>query len=191
VEIYLTIEETTQVLTMIEIGFVNFYKSLEPTKAKATVSLWAEMFADVPYILVSTAVKIYINTDKTGYPPTVGKINDIIHNLLNGGEVTAQEGIQPIIKAVKNSAYHAPEEFEKLPPNLKKLVGSAEQLRTWASVGEAEFNTVVVSHLIRAYNDSSKNDSIMAAIPESVKAVIKKQAKELEDKKGEEQNENN
>jgi hypothetical protein len=187
----LTIEETSKILTVVRVFYPAFYKNTSIEEAESFVSAWAEMFADVPYSLVGAAVKTYIATDTTGYAPTVGKINDIIHSLLNGGKVTAQEGIQPIIKAVKNSAYHASEEFEKLPPNLKKLVGSAEQLRTWAREGETEFSTVTVSNLIRAYNESSKNDSIMAAIPESVKVVIKKQAKELEDKKGAEQNENN
>jgi len=43
-----------------------------------TVVLWATMFKDEPFKLVSAAVKTFIASDEKGYPPHIGAIKATI-----------------------------------------------------------------------------------------------------------------
>jgi hypothetical protein len=77
-----------------------------------------------------------------------------------------------MMKAIRNGLYGAKEEFEKLPPILKRLAGSPEQLRVWASMGEDEVQTVVASNLMRSYRAIAKKQEVQQTLPSSIKALL-------------------
>lgn len=165
-------EETLKVFSVLKANYNNFFKSLSRTDAEAMVNLWNEMFADVEYGLVGAAVKTYIATDTTGYPPNVGQINEQIRKLTHREQMTEQEAVLLIMKATRNGLYGAKEEFEKLPPILKRLAGSPEQIKAWAMMSEEEIQTVVASNLMRSYRAIAKREETQQTLPSSIKVLL-------------------
>lgn len=172
-------EETLKVFSVLKANYNNFFKTLSRTDAEAMVNLWNEMFFDSEYRLVGAAVKAYIASDTTGYPPNVGQINEQIRKLTASEEMTEQEAVGMIMKALSNGIYGAREEFDKLPPILQKLVGSPQQLRDWATMDIEEINTVISSNLMRSYRTLAKRETERQALPSNLVQMIEAASEQL------------
>lgn len=168
----MTYDETLKIFAVLKANYSNFFKNLSRIDAEAQVSLWTEMFADTPYEIVGMAVKTYIATDVEGYPPNVGRIKREIMKLTHQEQMTEQEAVSLIMKAARNGLYGAEKEYEKLPPVLQKLVGSPEQLRTWAKMSADELQTVVASNLMRSYKAIAKREEEQQALPSSIRKML-------------------
>lgn len=175
----MTYEETLKIFAVMKANYNNFYKTMSKIDAQAVVSLWAEMFADVSYNMVGAAVKAYIASDTTGYPPNVGQINEQIRTLTRPEEMTEQEAANLIMKAASNGYYGAQAEFDKLPPVLQRLVGHPNQLKTWAMMDENELQTVVASNLMRSYRTITKREAEKQALPASLQQMLETVAEQL------------
>lgn len=134
----MTRDETVKVLMMIQAAYPNY----NPPDKTVTVNLWNGMLQDYSYEQVSAAIKAYIRTDQKGFAPSVGEVVGKLQLLFgNSEDLNALEAWTLVLKAIKNSAYHSDEEFEKLPELVKKAVGSPMQLKEWA-ISEVNDNTV-------------------------------------------------
>ena len=122
--------------------------------------------------IVSAAAKAYINADTKGFPPSIGQIREKINLLTQPRSMTEQDAWNRIRRAVSNSGYHAVDEFEALPPILKQMVGSPNQLREWGMMDADELQTVVASNFMRSYRVREKNEREIEALPASVKNVM-------------------
>lgn len=170
---YMNVNETLKILSVLKANYPNFYKGMSKIDAEAQVSLWSEMFEDTPYELVGIAVKSYIATDVNGYPPNIGKIKEHIKSLSRpDNELSEQEAVNLIMKALKNSNYGAEEEFNKLPSILQKLVGSPNMLREWAMMDIATVNSVVSSNLMRSFKSIKETERVQQSLPSSIKNTI-------------------
>lgn len=168
----MTYDETLKIFAVMKANYGNFFKNMSRIDAEAQVSLWAEMFEDTPYEMVGMAVKTYIATDVDGYPPNVGRIKQEIRKLTHQEQMTEQEAIALIMKATRNGLYGAEKEYEKLPPILQRLVGSPNQLKTWAMMPVDELQTVVSSNLMRSYKAMAKREEEYQALPNSIKNLL-------------------
>lgn len=168
----MTREETLKIFAVMKANYPNFYKGMTRTDAEAQVALWCEMFADETYQLVGAALKSYIATDETGYPPNVGKIKANIRKLTQREELTEQEAVNMVLKACTNSTYNAKSEFDKLPPTLQRLVGSPGQLKEWAAMESDVVNSVVASNLMRSYKVVVEREKQQQALPSSLKNLF-------------------
>lgn len=175
----MTNEETLKILAILQANYSNFYKNLTEKDAQTQVNLWSEMFSDEPYELVGVAIKAYIATDTDGYPPSIGKIKEEIRKLTQKDELTEQEAVNIILKAAGNANYYAKEEFDKLSPALKRLVGSPNKLREWAMMDIDELNTVVASNLMRSYKSVSESEQRHQALPSNVKVLFEQIAEKM------------
>lgn len=165
-------EETLKIFAVMKANYTNFYKGMSRVDAEAQVNLWCEMFADTPYEIVGAAIKSYIATDTAGYPPNVGKIKELIRKLTQTEEMTEQEAVQLIMRACSNSLYNAQSEYDKLPPTLKRLVGSPQQLKEWAKMDSDVVNSVVSSNLMRSYKIIAERERQHQALPSNIKNLI-------------------
>lgn len=175
----MTVDETLKVFAVLKANYNNFFKSMSRLDAQAMVNLWAEMFENVSYSLVGAAVKAYIASDTTGYPPNVGQINEQIRRLTQREQMTEQEAVALIMKATRNGIYNAQEEYDKLPPILQRLAGSPDQIRAWAVMDADELQTVVSSNLMRSYRVIAKKEEERQTLPASVAQLLETAADKL------------
>lgn len=165
-------EEVLMVMTVLRGAYPQFYRGITAKEAEATVSLWEDMFRNDNLQIVLCAVKSVIEGDDKGFPPTIGQVKTKMRLLVGSDELTEAEAWNLVSKAVKNGLYGAVEEFEKLPPAVKRIVGSPSQLRDWASMDSDTVHSVVASNFQRSFAARQKADNDFKALPRDVQAMI-------------------
>lgn len=136
---------------------------------KDAFDVWYAMLNDLEYSQVSNACKMFMMTSK--FPPTIADLRTGVVKQTQPQELTPTEAWALAYKAICNSAYHADEEYEKLPPMVKRAVGSPDNLRTWAT--SSDFNeSVEQSQFIKIYNTECKRAEEDAKLPQSIKSLI-------------------
>lgn len=128
------------ILGILKTAYPSFYKEMSTEEAEKTIELWRDMFKNENFEIVIIAVKNLINTFK--YPPTIADVKEQIYKLQNADVDDTMELFNLLKKAIGNGIYGSVQEFEKLPPIVKKFVGSPSQLRNWAT--DIEFNDEVL-----------------------------------------------
>ena len=142
----MTREETINILTSIQAAYPNFKV---PDKTIA-VNTWYSLLEEYTYEQVNSAVKRYIQTNKSGFAPGIGQIIDQICAMYSDDNENEMEAWLLVQKAMKNSGYHADEEFAKLPKIVQKSVVSPGQLKEWALTENLNIE-VVSSNFMRTY----------------------------------------
>ena len=168
----MTEHDTKGVLAVLKVAYPAFYKDKSKQELTAVVNLWHRMFADDDAELVMAAVEAFIATDSKGFPPVIGAIKNKISELKRPDEMTEYEAWNLIKEAVSNGYYGAHEEFSKLPPILRRLIGSPNQLRTWAMMDSEHLHTVVASNFMRSYRVRASHERDYDMLPGSVKGFI-------------------
>jgi hypothetical protein len=176
----MTRQEIVKILTIIKCSYPNFYKGQTELEAKQTVMTWEIMLKDYQAPLIEAAVKALVLTLK--FPPTIADIVEKVKLITTNpeDELTEQQAWNLISKAIKNSAYGAREEFDKLPKEIQQLVGSPGQLKEWSQMEVKDVQTVVASNFMRSYKVTAAKRKEYEALPNDVKQLIAQTTKQLE-----------
>ena len=113
----MTKEEMTKVLSFLKKAYPFFYKDITPKEGEEIADLWYEMFKEDDVVLVIKAVKLFIKSDRKGFPPVIGVIKAKMEEIVeasNSQQISEFEAWQMVKCAVKNSLYNSKEEFDKL-----------------------------------------------------------------------------
>ena len=163
--------DAKQVLQICKINWPQSFQKLNAEEMRAMLDLWTEMFKDDSATLVKSAVKTIIAAGDREFAPNVGAIKEQMRKLTAGAEeMTEAEAWAKIRKAISNGYYGAEQEFEKLPPLCKTVVGSPQQLREWSTMDSETVHSVVSSNVQRAYKTIQQRERESAKVPEDIKA---------------------
>lgn len=163
--------DVLKIMAVLRGAFPQFYRNISRNEAEDTVSLWEDMFRDDDFVIVAAAVKAYIEADESGFPPTIGHIKGKVRSITKPKELNEGEAWSLVAKAVRNSLYGAAEEFEKLPPAIKRIVHSPSQLREWGMMDSDKLHSVVASNFQRAYRAHAEQEREYDALPNDVKRI--------------------
>ena len=161
--------ETMKILAVLRVAYPNFYKAMSEDDYRDTVILWADMFRDDSFTLVSAAVKTLIATDEKGYPPHIGAVKAAIAKLTEPPVLTEMEAWN-LVKS-KLNAYATHEDFLELPEEIRRAVGSASQLCQWALL-DMESLPVIMSNFMRSYKTAVTEQRERERIPKDVLALM-------------------
>lgn len=165
-------KETIAVLAVLKTAYPQFYRGLSPQELQETVTLWSEMFAAEDFQVVKAAVKAHIATDAKGYPPHIGAIKEAIRKITQPDEMSEMEAWGYVASALRNSGYNSVTEFDKLPPVVRRIVGSPSQLREWAMMDSDTVQSVVQSNFMRSYRARAQHEREYLALPENVRELM-------------------
>ena len=165
-------EETGKILAVIKKTYPNAYKDFTDREKRELILLWQELFADDEYSLVDAAIKFYIVSETKGFPPSIGRIKEIIRNLTQPEEMSEQEAVNLIMGACRNGIYNSESEFAKLPPVCQRLVGTPDQIKEWAMMDMDELQTVIASNLMRSYRAVASREREHQALPSNVRNML-------------------
>ena len=168
----MTSEETVKILSVLRGAYPQFYKNTTKQEAYDTINLWAEMFSDDDFLIVSAAVKALIAGDERGFPPVIGQVKARIRQITTPQEMTEGEAWALVAKAIRNSAYDSRKEFDALPEQIQRIVGAPSQLKDWGMMDSDTVHSVVASNFQRAYRVKAEQKKNYAALPPDVKAMI-------------------
>lgn len=168
----MTRQETGIIMDILTTAYPRFYAGPEAPDMRKTISLWAEMFQYDSAALVAAAVKSVIEGDEKGFPPTIGQVKAKMRLITAPEELSEAEAWGLVSKAIRNSLYGAQEEFEALPPAVRRVVGSPNMLREWARMDTESVNSVVASNFQRSYRAIHARERELEKLPADVKAII-------------------
>lgn len=167
----MTRDDAKKILMAIQAAYPNFKV---PDKT-ITINTWYSVLNEYEYEIVSAALNVYIRSDTSGFSPSPGQIIDKIQFLFpQGEEINETEAWYRILKAMRNSGYHAEEEFNKLPPILQKTVASPRQLREWAIMEDIDGRamTVLQSQIMRAYREEREKEKELNKLSPELRNLI-------------------
>lgn len=164
----MTRDETTALLGIMKTAYPTFYRNITKDEAEQTIDLWCQMFKDDNCLIVTEAVKALIYILR--YPPTIADVKEKMRLITQPEQITEMEAWGQVRCAI--SYYNAKDNFDGLSPILKKLVGSANQLREWALMDAEHLETVVKSNFMRSYTARVKADQQIDCLPNSTKELI-------------------
>lgn len=167
----MNMQETLAVLSVIKTEYPNEFRRMVREEAERKAALWQNMFADDDPQLVGAAVKSYIVSDTSGFSPKIGQIKAKMRELTEPETDTEMEAWNLVRKALRNSTYHAEEEFLKLPGVLQRIVGAPEQLKAWAKMPEETVQSVIASNFQRSFRWKITEARRYEALPADVKAA--------------------
>ncbi|MHB9949516.1 hypothetical protein CF055_10640 [Clostridium botulinum] len=168
----MTREETTTILSVIKAAYPQWARGLTKTDADMMITLWSSMLEEHEYKLVQVAIKKIIATNK--FPPSVAEVIEAINYITSGGqsEMTEIEAWGLVRKAIKNSAYNAEEEFNKLPTKIQQTIGSHNILHNWSQESVNGIETVIGSNFMRSYKQTVIRKKEEKQIPTSIKKML-------------------
>ncbi|GAA0082452.1 MULTISPECIES: replicative helicase loader/inhibitor [Clostridium] len=168
----MTLEETIKILSIIKAAYPQWAKDLKASDAKMMVTLWNDMLQDYEYNLVQVAIKKVIATNK--FPPSVAEVIESINYITSGGksEMTEIEAWGLVRKAIKNSAYNAEEEFNKLPEKIQQAIGSHNILHNWSQETVDGIEKVIGSNFMRSYKATVIRKKEEKQLPSSIKKML-------------------
>lgn len=166
--------EVLEIMAVLRGAYPQFYRGISRKEAEDTVNLWLDMFRQDDANLVAAAVKSLIDTDEKGFPPHIGAVKAKIRLLTAREEMTEAEAWGIVSKAIRNGTYGSQEEFEKLPPVLKRIVGSPNMLREWARMDSDTVHSVVASNFQRSYRAVSAREREIKKLPPDVREIVQK-----------------
>lgn len=168
----MTIKETAAVMDVLDIVYPGFLQ--QQKDPKVTIRLWTEMLEPYPLRLVMAAVKSLIATDEKGFPPIPGRVLGKIRQLTETDKdhLTEQEAWNLARRAASNGIYSSREEFDRLPPEVQRVVHDPSVLREWAMMPSDELNTVVASNFQRSYRAVVQQKREYDALPQDVRQMI-------------------
>ena len=168
----MTRQETGIIMDILTAAYPRFYAGTDAPDMRKTISLWAEMFSHDEVALVAAAVKSVIEGDEKGFPPTIGQVKAKMRLLTGKAETTEQEAWNMVAAAIKNGLYGADEEFEKFPPEIRRIVGSPSALREWARMDSDTVHSVIASNFQRSYRAVAAKAAERAKLPPDVLALL-------------------
>ena len=124
------------------------------------------------HMLVYTAVRLLMR-DGREFSPSCGQIRAKMESLLERETLTEQQAWALVSKACANGYYGYQEEFNKLPLEVQRAVGSPEQIKEWSVMDITTFQSVVASNFMRSYRATLKREAELSKIPESVRSALR------------------
>lgn len=172
----MTRDETINILMSIQAAYPSFKV---PDKTVA-VNTWYSLLRDYEYSQVSAALKKYIQTNKSSFAPSIGQIIDEISDIYSENEENEMEAWILVQKAIRNSTYHADEEFAKLPEIVQKAVSHPRQLQEWAIMENIDGRAwnVMQSNFMRTYRTEVEKEKNMRKLSPDLLNLISQKNKE-------------
>lgn len=166
----MTREETVKIIRIM----CDCYPNYKPNNLSETVDVWNMMLNNYSYEQVSVALKAYINSDISGFAPSIGQLIGKIQTISQPQELDGMAAWGLVSKALRNGTYGAAEEFNKLPPLVRQAVGMPDNLKNWATSDYQTIETVIQSNFLRTYETVVKRANEINRMPDNIKSLIEK-----------------
>lgn len=114
-----------------------------------TKEMWYSLLCDLPYEYAAAALKHHMQTNPK--VPTPADIRNGAYQLTKPESLSDSEAWAMVSKAISNSGYYSEREYNHLPHEIQKAVGSARQLFVWSQTDSNSVETVIQSQFLRSY----------------------------------------
>lgn len=161
----------------------NLYPNWKPSDLSFTVDTWNVFLSEYDKKEVQVALATYVKSNTSGFAPSVGQLIQLLPSLIKKEEslLNEAEAWCLVRKAIRKSSYYADEEFQKLPSEIQKAVGSPANLRIIAC-NEDYNEEVESSNFKRVYRTVLAREKEIQRMPKQVQDLIGTVVKEKQEK---------
>jgi len=168
--------ETAKIIALMR----EFYKDSESTTIQAKVRAWHMLLRNYDYSVAEAAVMSLASDYKNEFMPAPGRLIERIKLIGSSNSLSAQDAWSLVSRAVAHTDWFNPsKQFDALPEDVRRAVGSPQVLKEWGMVDVDTFNTVIYSNFLRAYETQRKRAEALGAIPGPAKELIQELADKL------------
>lgn len=171
----MNVNESKKIIAVMMMSYPNY----NPIDIDKTAKLFSEVMADYSYMQIDMALRAFIATDTSGFAPSIGQLIEKVRSISCGNELSEMEAWALVSDALRNSSYHAEEEFAKLPEIVQKAVGSPNLLRSWATTDERSIENVVQSNFMRTYRTELSRKREVQTMPKDVLKIMEQRQQGL------------
>jgi hypothetical protein len=177
----MTRDDVIQMLTLLKAAYPAFYSKMSAKDAEAAITLWIEMFSGDDPRVIALAVKHFIETHDS-YPPSIAAIKNRAKQILQSvsGDPTPDDLWTVFARACGNGIYGAKEEFDRLPPVLKRFAGSPQALYDYAVMDGDVFNSVVRGQFFKRIEAMQQQEEFDALTPPDIRAILSGAARKID-----------
>ena len=170
----MTRDDVIKMLTLLKAAYPAFYSKMSSRDADNAISLWIEMFSGDDPRIIALAVKDCIETHD-GYPPSIAAIKNCAKQLVKSvSDAPSVDELWVIFsKACSNGIYGSYEEFDKLPPVLKRFAGTPRALYDYATMDSETFNSVVRGQFFKRVQTMQEQAERDALMPPQVREILR------------------
>lgn len=167
-------KETTQILVILASNYKFFNEQMsEQGKSDIMVKTWQSCFEDIPYEIVSRAVKKMLLVSE--YPPTISEVRkQAIEMVSPSKNKTAIEAWNEAYMMICRGGYMTEEEFEMASPEVKKFFGNVRQVKELARTEITTVNTVTKGQFLKQYEIIAERQKEQLLLPENMKEKLSK-----------------
>lgn len=164
--------QTIKVLAVLKSAYPHAFQNMTKQDGEAMLNLWMSMFTEETYEEVNAAIGALISTRTVGYSPTVGEVKEQLRKLHHHADIDENAAWVLVSRACRNGSYHSNEEFNKLPPEVQRTVGSPEQLKQWAAMDADTVESVVASNFKRAFRVQAERAAEVSKLPPQIRQML-------------------
>lgn len=168
----MTRPDVAKMFYMVKAAYPRMFKDYGETDVKNYIDAWCMVFSDISAEQGFAGLKVYLSTEKTGFPPSPGQIMDCIHRLSPDELPNEMEAWNLVDKAVRGAIYNAEEEFAKLPQIVRRAVRSPGRLKEWAVMDINAYRTVEQSNFMRVYRAELEREKTNMRIPQGIRPQL-------------------
>lgn len=161
--------ETLKLILVIKNTYPKTYERFTRSDFEGMADMWTLIFEEYSYQEISLALKAYLTTNTSGFPPVPAQLIEYTRQKNPLKEMSSAEAWDLVYKAICNSNYNSEEEFNKLPELCQKAIGSPASLRELASMDADTVKSVEGSHFKRNYETLAKRKAEYEKIPASTR----------------------
>lgn len=153
----MNIAETQKILALIYASFPNFH----PADPALTVQVWQKVLEPDEYQNIEDALMVYMRTDTSGFAPSPGKLHMMIADRMSD-EIDEGEVMTMLTLASRNANYGFQEEYDRMPRELQKAIGSPTNIRNWGQMSQEQLS-YAFNNVVKAYKRNIHEEKVRLA----------------------------
>lgn len=161
----MTRDDTKKMIMYLKSAFTGAFADAELSDV---VAVWHDAFEDESPTVMSQAAKNFVKASK--YVPTIAGIQEQV-DLIKQTE-TGVDMWKYIDKALRNSNYHAKEEFENMPEECRRFIGSAAALKELAGDSGGVAYSVAKGQFLKHVDSIRQHKYVQEGLPIEVKQAL-------------------
>lgn len=150
----------------------TYYPRHEFLPNKEALSLWYEELKDIPYTIAATALRMYVNTPKNVFPPSIADFREY-STLLTKKELTEEwsDKWADVISAIRNyGMWDEKKALESMDETTKECVRRIG----WKEICMSENLSIDRANFRMIYEQIKNKNKIDSSMPSSLNDIIQK-----------------
>ena len=152
----MTAKEWNEIVKVLNVMYEKDGKLMFDADTPEKISVWYSCLNDLEYKPCCEAIKRFALTSK--FRPTIADIREHYVAVTNPVNTMSESEAWSMVRmALRDSSYHAEEQFDAFPDIVKKAVVSPARLKEWGQMPSDTVGSVVRAEFRRSYESAANS----------------------------------